>query len=79
MKFLLRTICLIVLLLTVIPLVGFYTERGSSAVLNAAELLLPLEIEYGSGSLSGRLTLHRLEYTTESMRLQLDNALVRLD
>lgn len=71
MKYLWRGILLLMLLLPTALLLGVVTEPGSRAVLDAADRWTPLEIEYGGGTIAGRLRIKRLVMPTDGLVLQL--------
>lgn len=56
-----------VLVLLYLPL----TERGSKLVLDNVGQLLPVEIEYGSGTIAGELALSRLAWRSDTVKLEL--------
>ena len=81
MKTLSRT--LLVLLLFVAMLCAsllfvISTEPGSRGLLRMVERVLPVDIEYGSGFLSGRLQLAHLQYATGDVRVELDDIVAQL-
>ena len=80
MKALRATLILIVLILLLPSLLytAVSTELGSRAVLRLADHLLPLEIDYGGGSLGGRLVLDGLLFQTDSVRIEVNDAVVEL-
>lgn len=55
-----------------------FTEHGTRSALLQVERLLPLEIDYGDGSLSGRLYLQRLRYDTDNLRVELQGVALEL-
>jgi len=50
---------------------ALYTEQGSRSAVRLVQQLLPLEVEYDSGSLAGRMALRRVLFETEGLRLEL--------
>ena len=62
--------------LLLVPALVFFavsTELGTRSLLASVSLLGPVEIEYGSGTLSGPLHLNRLHYESGDLRLTLDD------
>ena len=78
MKYLWRVLLFCMLLLPVSLLLALFTEQGSEGLLAAVVRLAPLEIEYGSGTFSGRLHLRRVRYQTDGLRVQLDDVVAAI-
>lgn len=55
-----------------------FSERGSRLILETAARLLPLEIEYGGGTLAGVLELGVLAWGDEDLRLELRGTALEL-
>ena len=72
-------VLLLVMLIPAALLLVIATEQGSRSLLRQVERLLPLEIDYGSGNLIGRLHLESLRYTPEGLRLELHDVVAELD
>ena len=67
---------LLIVFLLLVPALVFFavsTEPGTRSLLTSVSLLGPVEIEYGSGTLSGPLHLNRLHYESGDLRLTLDD------
>ncbi|CAA0118336.1 Translocation and assembly module subunit TamB [Halioglobus japonicus] len=56
-----------------------YTPAGARSVVYVAERLLPLQIDYRSGNLSGLFYLNRLRYDAEGLHLNLHDIAAELD
>ena len=57
MKFLWRSLLLLLLTIAMILAIAPFTERGSQALLQAADRYSPLDIVYAGGSLAGELRI----------------------
>jgi autotransporter translocation and assembly factor TamB len=66
------------LLVPAVLLFALLTEPGSRNLLGAVGHFAPLEIEYGSGTLAGRLNLKRIIYQTDGLRVELDDVVAEL-
>ena len=66
------------LLLPAVLLFALLTEQGSRNLLGVVGYFAPLEIEYGSGTLTGRLNLKRIIYQNDSLRVELDDVVAEL-
>ena len=79
MKVLLRSLLLFVLLLAAALLFAVNTELGSQHVLKILQQVLPIEVDYGNGSLSGRLYLKRLRFKTDGVQIELTDLVTEVD
>jgi translocation and assembly module TamB len=83
LKTLRRTLLALLLLLPaalcVAVLLVLFTEGGTRSAVQSAERLLPLRIEYRSGTLGGALHLNRLLYDTADLRIDLQRIVAELD
>ena len=71
MKLLLRSLLLCGLLLATALLLAVTTELGSRTVFKILQQVAPVEVDYGSGRLSGRLSLKRLRFKTDEVQIEL--------
>ena len=78
MKILLRSL-LVLLLLAAALLLAVSTELGSQRLLKVLEQVFPIEVDYGSGSLSGRLYLNALRVETDSVQMELTHLVAEID
>lgn len=62
----------------VVLLVMPFTQGGSRVLLDSADRLLPLDIEYGGGTLAGQLNIQRLVWSGDGVRVELDDVLAEL-
>ncbi|MCB1705336.1 MAG: translocation/assembly module TamB domain-containing protein [Halioglobus sp.] len=74
----LLTLVLIGLLLCAALLYVIFTEQGGRGLAAVAARVLPLEIEYGSGYLAGRLHVVQLRYTSDDVRVELRDVTAQL-
>jgi translocation and assembly module TamB len=79
LKVLLRSLLLFVLLLAAALLFAVNTELGSQHVLKILQQVLPVEVDYGNGSLSGRLYLKRLRFKTDGVQIELTDLVTEVD
>ncbi len=70
---------LLFLLLAAALLFAVSTELGSQRLLQVLEKVLPIEISYGSGSLSDRLYLERLRLETDDIHIELTGLVTQVD
>ena len=70
---------LLFLLLAAALLFAVSTELGSQRLLQVLEQVLPIEINYGSGSLSDRLYLERLRLETDGIQVELTGLVTQVD
>ena len=70
---------LLFLLLAAALLFTVSTEQGSQRLLQVLERVLPIEISYGSGSLSDRLYLERLRLETDGFQIELTGLVTQVD
>ncbi|MDE0929552.1 MAG: translocation/assembly module TamB domain-containing protein [Halioglobus sp.] len=70
---------LLFLLLAVALLFTVSTQQGSQRLLRVLERVLPIEIDYGSGSLSDRLYLERLRLETDGIQIELTGLVTQVD
>ena len=78
MKAVVRSL-LLFLLLAAALLFAVSTELGSQRLLQVLEQVLPIEINYGSGSLSDRLYLERLRLETDGIQIELTGLVTQVD
>ena len=71
MKLLLKSLLLCGLLLATALLLAVTTELGSRSVFKILQQVAPVEVDYGSGRLSGRLSLKRLRFKTDGVQIEL--------
>jgi translocation and assembly module TamB len=67
----------LVALLVVLASIPF-TEPGARTLVAAADQLLPLEIQYGGGTLAGRLHLTRLAWISPDVRVEVQDLVAEL-
>ena len=79
MKFLVRTGLLIVALCGVLLLSLPFSEGGTRLLLDLAQRLAPLELEHAKGSLASRLEITRLAYTSDGLRVEVQDLATQLD
>ncbi|MEZ5501453.1 MAG: hypothetical protein R3E50_01910, partial [Halioglobus sp.] len=74
----LRVFLLLLLLLAAGLGAVLCSEQGTHWLLRTAQRYLPLELEYASGSLAGRLQLKRLLYQSVDLRVELDDLVLEV-
>tara|TARA_R110002049_G_scaffold9894_8_gene49396 strand:+ start:6420 stop:10136 length:3717 start_codon:yes stop_codon:yes gene_type:complete len=83
LKLLRRTLLTLLLLVPaafcVATLLLLFTEAGTRSIVQGAERLLPLRIDYRSGTLSGALQLNRLQYDSTDLSIDLRRVVAQLD
>ena len=70
---------LLFLLLAAALLFAVSTELGSQRLLQVLEKILPIEIDYGSGSLSDRLYLEQLRLEADGIHIELTGLATQVD
>ena len=71
-------VALLLLPIVAVTLMPF-TDWGSRLVLTNAGRMLPLDIEYGAGTLAGELQLRRLAWASDTLRLELEGLVMELE
>ncbi len=74
----LLSVLLIPAMLCLMLVFAVFTEPGTRTVLAQLQRFLPLEIDHGSGSLGGRLSLHGLVYSADGVTLALRDVVAEL-
>ncbi len=74
-----RLLAALLLLPLVAVLLMPFTGWGSKLVLSSAGRMLPLDIEYGAGTLAGELELRRLAWASDTLQLELEGLVLELE
>ena len=73
-----RLLVALILLPLLAVVLMLFTQNGTRLILGNLGGLLPLEIEYGSGTLAGELELTRIAWASDSLRVELQGMVVEL-
>ena len=79
MKILLRSLSIAVLVFTAAVVFFIATEQGSRSLFSILQQVFPVEIDYGSGSLSDRLYLKRFHFEVDSLALELTDVVAEIE
>lgn len=74
-----RALPLVLLLIPAALLMAVFTESGTRGLISVIAHVLPVEIEYTSGSLSDRLVVERLRYEMDTTHIEVDGLEIALN
>ena len=73
-----RLLVALILLPLLAVVLMLFTQNGTRLIVGNLGGLLPLEIEYGSGTLAGELELARVAWASDSLRVEMQGLVVEL-